>query len=36
MEDQNAIFIMPPGPQVIKTFFMLNSAEYELYPAHKC
>ena len=22
-------------PQVFKTFFMLNSAEYEIYPAHK-
>ena len=24
-----------PGPEVIK-LFMLNSAEHELYPAHKC
>ena len=24
--------IYPPG---FKTFFMLNSAEYEIYPAHK-
>ena len=25
-----------PGSQVIKHFFMLNSAEHEIYPAHKC
>ena len=25
-----------PGPQGFKTFFMLNSAEHEIYPAHKC
>ena len=24
------------GPNVIKLFFMLNSAEHEIYPAHKC
>ena len=24
------------GPVVIKTFSMLNSAEHEIYPAHKC
>ena len=24
------------GPKVIKLFFMLNSAEHEIYPAHKC
>ena len=24
-----------PGPEVI-IFFMLNSAEHEIYPAHKC
>ena len=24
------------GPEVIKLFFMLNSAEHEIYPAHKC
>ena len=23
-------------PEVIKTFFMLNSAEHKIYPAHKC
>ena len=23
-------------PQGYKTFFMLNSAEYEIYQAHKC
>ena len=23
-------------PQGYKTFFMLNSAEHEIYPAHKC
>ena len=25
-----------PGPEVIKLFFMLNSYEHEIYPAHKC
>ena len=25
-----------PRPQGYKTFFMLNSAEHELIPAHKC
>ena len=25
-----------PGPEVIKFFFNLNSAEHEIYPAHKC
>ena len=25
-----------PGPKVIKLFSMLNSAEHELYPGHKC
>ena len=25
-----------PGHEVIKLFFMLNSAEHEIYPAHKC
>ena len=25
-----------PGPKVIKPFFMLNSAEHNIYPAHKC
>ena len=24
------------GPEAIKTSFMLNSAEHEIYPAHKC
>ena len=24
------------GPEVIKLFFMLNSAETKIYPAHKC
>ena len=24
------------GPEVIKTFFMLHSAEHEIFPAHKC
>ena len=23
-------------PQGYKTFFMLNSTEHEIYPAHKC
>ena len=26
----------PSGPEVIKLFFMLNSAEHEIFPAHKC
>ena len=25
-----------PGPKVIKLFFMLNSTEHEIFPAHKC
>ena len=25
-----------PGPEVIKLFFMFNSTEHEIYPAHKC
>ena len=25
-----------PGPEVIKLFFILNSAEHEIYPTHKC
>ena len=25
-----------PGPEVIKLFFMLNSTEHEIFPAHKC
>ena len=25
-----------PGPEVIKLFFTLNSAEHEIYLAHKC
>ena len=25
-----------PSPEVIKLFIMLNSAEHEIYPAHKC
>ena len=24
------------GPEVIKLFFNLNSAEHEIYPAYKC
>ena len=24
------------GPEVIKLFFMLSSAETEIYPVHKC
>ena len=24
------------GPEVIKLFFMLNSTDHELVPAHKC
>ena len=24
------------GPEVIKLFFMLNSIEHEIFPAHKC
>ena len=25
-----------PDPEVIKLFFVLNSAEHDIYPAHKC
>ena len=24
------------GPEVIKLFFMINSIEHEIFPAHKC
>ena len=27
--------ILMPGPEVIKTFFMLNSTEHEIFSAHK-
>ena len=27
---------MGPGLEVIKLFFMLNSTEHKIYPAHKC
>ena len=26
---------MKPGPEVLKLFFIINSAEHEIYPAHK-
>ena len=28
------IFALKPGPEVIKLFFMLNSTEHEIIPAH--
>ena len=28
--------VFQPRPRGYKTFFMLNSAEHEIYPAHKC
>ena len=31
----NVFFLIAPSPQVFKTFFVLNSAELEIYPAHK-
>ena len=33
---QNSWFPNSTWPQGYKTFFMLNSAEQEIYPAHKC
>ena len=27
---------MGPGPEIIKLFINLNSAEHKIYPAHKC
>ena len=30
------IILTQPGPGVIKPFFMLNSTEHKIYPAHKC
>ena len=30
------LIISRPGPEVIKLFSMLHSAEHETYPAHKC
>ena len=29
-------WLKKPDPEVIKLFFILNSAEQEIYPAHKC
>ena len=28
--------VINSDPKVIKLFFILNSAEHEIYPAHKC
>ena len=28
--------LMQPGPEVIKKKIMLNAAEHEFFPAHKC
>ena len=33
---KNLLLKKQPGPEVIKLFFMLNSAEHEILPAHKC
>ena len=30
------LFQDDPGPEFITLFFMLNSPEHEIYPAHKC
>ena len=30
------IYMLKTGPEVIKLFSMLNSAEHEIYPADKC
>ena len=30
------LFPFTSGPEVIKLFFMLNSTEHEIFPAHKC
>ena len=30
------VMVIGPGPEVIKLFFMLNSVEHEIFPAHKC
>ena len=29
------LFVELSGPEVIKLFFMLNSTEHEIFPAHK-
>ena len=34
--DNTARKFIIPDPEVIKLFFMLNSAEHEIYPANKC
>ena len=34
--DYTSLFCAGPGPEVIKLFFNLNSAEHEIYLAHKC
>ena len=33
---QHAHKIRKTGPEVIEFVFMLNSAEHEIHPAHKC
>ena len=30
------MLLTKPGLEVIKLFLVLNSAEHEIYPAHKC
>ena len=36
VEHENSCLTSGSGPDVIKLYFMLNSAEHEIYPAHKC
>ena len=35
IQGTSLLTLFRPGPEVIKNF-MLNSAEYEYFPAHKC
>ena len=36
LDPDEARCLVAPGPAVIKLFFMWNSAQYKIYPAHKC
>ena len=35
ISDPKMAFLIP-GPEVIQVFFMLNSTEQEIFPAHLC
>ena len=33
---ETKIYAISPGPEVKKVFFLLNSVDHEIFPAHKC